>query len=88
MEGRRVILADGHVHEGCDCGCANGVLVIYLTDGTQFMDAAVEFTDPTKTAHIVYEYGDMTSEYDGFTVIRGVLIDADETTVMLKQGVQ
>lgn len=86
MEGRRVILADGRVHEGCECGFADEVLVVYLKDGTTLMDAAVEFSDPDKTVRIRFEYGDMYDIYDGFTVLRSVYADYDEVTVMLKRG--
>ena len=74
--GQRLILADGTTIEGGRCGYAEGNLWCWVT-GFTMQTAAAVFFDPAKTAHIVYEYGEMSDQYDGFTSCTNLFIDYD-----------
>lgn len=86
MEGQRLILADGTTIEHGVAGYADGYLWLYLT-GYTMQQAAALFFDPTKTAHITFQYGDMQDEYSGFTDCRTLTIDADgKVSVCMAKG--
>ena len=86
MEGVRLILMDGTVLENATAGSASGVLWCMIPGMTMEQAAAV-FLDPNKTGHIVFQYGDMEDEYNGFTTCTALDLDyGDKLSVTLKRG--
>lgn len=84
--GQRLILNDETVIEDGSCGYANGCLWCWVT-GFTMAEAAAIFFDSEKTAKIVYEYGEMSNEYDGFTNCTNLFIDDDgKVSACLKRG--
>ena len=84
-EGQRLILNDGTVIEDGSCGYADGHLWCWLFCTMQA--AAALFMDPERTEKIVFEYGEMSSEYDGFTNCTNLFIDGDgKVSVCLTKG--
>lgn len=72
--GRRIILADDTTFEDSNAGYADGVLWCRVTIAdASFAAIATIFSDPEKTAHIRYEYGEMADEYDGFTTVLTIM---------------
>ena len=49
------------------CGEADGYLVIQLADGESWKAVSDEFSDPDNTRKITYRYGEMSTEYTGYT---------------------
>lgn len=74
--GQRLILNDGTTIENGRCGYSDGHLWVWIT-GYTMMQAAGIFFDPAKTSRIIYEYGEMSNEYDGFTSCINLMIDTD-----------
>lgn len=60
-------LASGTLHEATMCGNADGYLVIGIQDGASWKAVSDEFADPANTRKITYRYGEMKSEYIGYT---------------------
>lgn len=86
LEGQRLILNDGTTIENGTAGYSEGLLWLWLS-GYTMQQAAILFFDPTKTAHIVFQYGDMQDEYTGFTDCRTLTIDADgQVSVCMAKG--
>ena len=86
MNPLRLILSDGTIIENGTAGFAQGFLWLWFT-GYTFAEAAGMFTDPGKTARIIYEYGEMKDEYAGFINCVTIQIDADgRVSVCLKKG--
>ena len=84
--GQRLILADGMQIENCKCGCSTGHLWCWLT-GHTLQQAAQVFFDPAKTGRIVFEYGEMSDTYEGFTNCINLMIDTDgRVSVCLIRG--
>ena len=84
--GRRLILADGTVLENSEAGYAERVLWCYLKD-VNMQTAAALFLDPTKTATIRFEYGEMATEYEGYTECINISVpDDNRVNVALKKG--
>lgn len=75
-EGQRLIFDDGTVIEDGRCGYSDGHLWCWIT-GYTMQQAAAVFFDPEKTAKIVYEYGEMSDEYDGYTNCTSLMINND-----------
>lgn len=89
MSERYIKLADGTIYENGECGYADGILWCYLPVGTDMKTAFADFSEPTKTEHIVFHYGVMESEYDGFTDIRLCMIGYDgDVRVQLFKGAE
>ena len=74
--GQRLIFDDETVIEDGKCGYSEGCLWCWVT-GFTMQQAAVIFFDPAKTQKIVYEYGEMSDEYDGYTNCTNLFIDYD-----------
>ena len=74
--GQRLILMDGTVIENGNCGYSAGSLWCWV-HGFTMPEAAQIFFDPSKTGKIVYEYGQMTDEYEGFTNCVNLFVDVD-----------
>lgn len=67
--GRRLILNDGTVWEGSECGWAQGFLWLFL-HGIGIEEAEPVIRNPEATEKIVFEYGEMRDEYDGYTRVK------------------
>jgi hypothetical protein len=82
----RLILKDGTVLEGCECGYANKELWCFLKNRTM-ADAIQYFSDPAKFETIVFEFGipiDYTRlTYSGFTELITISRQDEETDVRL-----
>ena len=75
-DGRRLILNDGTTIENGEAGFAEGFLWLRLP-GYTMQQAASIFFDSSKTERIVFEYGEMTDTYDGFTVCVNINVNID-----------
>lgn len=84
--GRRIVLKDETVFEDSSAGYADGRLWVWLT-GISLMDALPIMTDAEKTAVIVFDYGEMTDIYEGFTEVCVIQQDGDGCAVCLKKAV-
>ena len=74
--GQRLILMDGTQIEDGGCGYSEGRLWCWIT-GYTMPEAAAVFFDPEKTGKIVFEYGEMSDKYDGFTNCVNLFINDD-----------
>lgn len=74
--GQRLILADDTVIENGSAGYSDGHLWCWVT-GFTMQEAAAVFFDPEKTQEIVYEYGEMSDTYTGYTVCTNIFINSD-----------
>lgn len=84
--GRRIILRDGTVIENGDVGYSQRMLWLWFT-GYSMQEAALMVFDPSKTARIVYQYGEMQDEYEGYTNCITLQIDVDgRIAVCLTKG--
>ena len=85
MEGLRLILMDGTILENATAGSAGSFLWCNVPGMTMAQAAAV-FLDPEKTGHIVFQYGEMTDEYDGFTNCTALMETGGNISVSLTRG--
>lgn len=86
-EGQRLILNDGTIIENGRCGYADGHLWCWVT-GYTMQTASAVFFDPDKTSKIIYEYGEMSDEYDDFINCTNLFIDNDgQVSVCLVKAV-
>lgn len=76
MDGRQLVLNDGTIIADGEAGYSQGFLWCYFT-GYTMQQAAALFFDPIKTEKIIFQYGEMQDEYDGFTTCVGIKIDTD-----------
>lgn len=76
MEGLRLILNNKIIIENGSAGYSGGFLWLYFA-GYTLPEAGAIFFDPSNTAKIVFQYGDMEDTYDGFTVCTNLMIDSD-----------
>lgn len=83
---KQIRMADGTVYENADCGYADGFLWCYLP-GADLAGVAGVFLNAAATRHIVFQYGGMSAEYDGFTSVRILRQDEDCCRVCLEKGV-
>ena len=84
--GRRIILADGTIYEDSNAGYADGSLWLYLT-GVSMIDAWPGVADPEKTAEIVYEFGEESITYDGYTSIQILMATENGCKACLRKAV-
>ena len=82
--GRRLILADGTTYENGEAGYYDGVLWCYVPD-KRIPDVAPVFSDPARTAVIVFEYGEMADTYEGYTDVSAMLLGDNEVKVSLRK---
>ena len=83
---QRLILNDGTTIENGDAGYSDGSLWLFFT-GYTMQEMAGMFLDPEKTSKIVYQYGDMSAEYDNFTNCKTMTIDTDgNNSVCMARG--
>lgn len=86
--GQRLILMDETTIEGGRCGYSSGRLWCWVS-GYTMPEAAAVFFDPGKTGRIVYEYGEMSDEYNGFTDCRSLFVDEDgQISACLAKGAE
>ena len=85
MDGQRITLNDGTVIDNGSAGLSSGFLWLYLPGYTIQQAAAVAF-DPTKTAIIVFEYGEMSDTYNGYTTCTQIAESDGVASVCLTKG--
>ena len=66
MKGQRLIMNDGTIIENGSAGYAEGCLWLKLPGYTMQQAAALAFDDE-KTSRVVFQYGEMSDTYEGFT---------------------
>ena len=76
MEGRQIVLNDGTVIPNGEAGYSEGFLWCWFA-GYTIQQAASLFFDANKTSRIVFQYGDMSDTYEGFTVCVNLGVNAD-----------
>lgn len=87
MEGLRLILNDTVTIENGLAGFSQGFLWLYFS-GYTIQQAAALFFDSEMTQKIVFEYGEMSDTYEGYTECRGITIDGDnQVSVCMVRGV-
>ena len=85
MEGQRIVLNDSTVIENGRAGYSEGYLWLFFS-GYTMLQIAQMFCDTSKTAVIVFKYGEMQETYD-FTVCTTMNIDIDgNASVCMKRG--
>ena len=85
MSERYLVLADGTELDRCECGYSQGTLVCWLPSDMDLRIAFDAFSDPAKTSHIVFHYGSMQTEYDGYTELCSLHRDYDRQIVIFLQ---
>lgn len=86
MTGQRIRLNNGTVIENGTAGYSDGSLWLYFS-GYTMMQAALLFFDTANTAVIVFEYGEMSDTYEGFTNCTSLTTNTDgKVSVCLKRG--
>ena len=85
MSGRYLVLADGTEFDRSECGFSEGTLVCWLPSDTDLRTAFDAFSDPNKTSHIVFHYGEMQTAYDNCTEFRSLHRDYDNRVVIYLQ---
>lgn len=85
MEGQRLILNDAVTIENGLAGYSDGYLWLYFT-GYTLQHAAELFFNQELTAKIVFEYGEMSDTYTGFTECTGLQITDGMVSVSMKRG--
>ena len=86
MEGRRLVLNDGTTIENGEAGLFNNHLWLYIT-GMTLSAVAGLFFDPSKTARIVFQYGDMEDVYTGYVNCTDLSINNDgRVSVCMEKG--
>lgn len=84
--GRRIILADETTYENSDAGYADGSLWLYL-NGVSMIEAWPGVVDPEKTATIIYEFGEDSITYTGYTSIQIIMATETGCKVCLRKAV-
>lgn len=88
MTGRYTVLNDGTEYPEAECGYSEGVLWCFIPESANFAQVFMDFASPEKTQHIVFHFGEMQAEYDGFTDFRGAMKNSDgRISVQLRKGV-
>lgn len=86
MTGRRLILADGTKLEEAEAGYASGNLWCWIPN-CSMATAFGLFTNPNRTRKIIFQYGEMQDEYNGFTTCTNVSVDPDgRASVCMTKG--
>jgi len=67
----KIVLNDGTEYIGATCGFSDGVVVCFIPEG-KMTDVFADFSDPLKTDHVAFYYGEMSKEYDGYTECIGI----------------
>lgn len=85
VEGLRLILNDTITIENGLAGYADGYLWLYFS-GYTLQQAAEMFFNQELTAKIIFEYGEMSDTYTGFTNCTGLQITDGQISVSMKRG--
>jgi hypothetical protein len=85
MEGLRLIFDDETVIENGRAGYSSGFLWLWMP-GFSMQDAAMIAFNTEKTANIVFQYGEMQDEYEGFTNCIRIIAEENEIAVCLTKG--
>lgn len=85
----RLTLNDGSVIENVSCGASDGLLWLWPS-GPMTMEELFEIAnDPSKTAHMVWEYDGGTETFDGYTDLRVLQKDIEgDVSASLKRVVE
>lgn len=84
----QLVLNDGTTIENGTAGYSKGFLWLYFS-GYTMPQIAMLFCDPTKTARIVFQFGESENTYEGFTVCKSMNIDVDgNASVCMTKGVE
>ena len=88
MTGQRLILNDETVIENGSAGFSGGVLWLFVPLTMQA--AAQTFLDPEKTAKIIFQYGEMQDEYEGYTdcTVLNKDVFGNNVNVCMRKGVE
>lgn len=84
MEGRQLILNDGTIIPNGEAGLSQGFLWLYLPGFTIQQAAAVAF-DTNKTSVIVFDYGDESETFNGYTSCKNLSAEDGQASVCLTQ---
>ena len=85
-DGRQIVLNDGTIIPDGEAGYSDGFLWCYM-NGYTMQQVATMFLDPSKTSKIIFQYGDMQDEWDGFTDCTNINVHADgKASVCLTRG--
>lgn len=82
----RLILNDGTEIENGRAGYAEGFLWLRLPDFTM-AEAAMLVLNTEKTARIIFQYGEMQDEYEGFTNCIRIIAEESEISVCMVREV-
>ena len=75
MEGRRLIFANGITWEGTELGAADGTVWLFLY-GITLMQALPVITNQAATEKIIFQYGEMSETFEGYTHLKVITEDA------------
>lgn len=81
-EGLRLILKDGMEIENGRAGYTDRVLWLWMP-GMSMQGAAAIVFDPEKTGKIIFRYGNMQDEYEGFTHCIRILEEENDIAVCM-----
>ena len=85
MNGRQLVLNDGTIIPNGEAGLASGFLWCYLP-GYTIQQAASLFFDASKTSRIVFDFGEMSETYEGYTTCTRLLDEGDRVSVCMVRG--
>lgn len=86
MDGQRLIFDDETVIEDGRAGYSDGFLWLWMP-GLTMQTAAMIVFDAEKTARIVFQYGEMQDEYEGFAKCIRIIEEENEIAVCMTKGV-
>lgn len=85
MNGRQLVLNDGTIIPNGEAGLSSGFLWCYLP-GFTIQQAASLFFDSSKTSRIVFDYGEMSETYEGYTTCTRILAEDYQISVCMTKG--
>lgn len=85
--GRRLMLNDGTTIENGEAGYSSGYLWLWVP-GMTLPEAAVIFLDPEKTKKVVFEFGEMSDTYEGYTTCTQLSAVDGKVTICLAKGAE
>lgn len=87
MTMRTIKLNNGTVLNVSDCGAADGILWIRLTEPISITKAALTFSDSANTSVIHHEYGDNDKvDFVGYTELVSLQKQSEGTLIAMKKG--
>ena len=76
---------NGVTYENSSCGYSDGFLWCYIV-GHTLSEVAITFIDPTATDVIIFEYGEMSDTYEGYTFVRFMQSSENGCDICLTKG--